>query len=212
MKIISLNTGKKKTYNFDNKVVETAIAKTPVNTDVYLGKLGFSGDEQANLELHGGPDKAVCFYPFEHYKYFEQKIKKLPLGAFGENLTVLNMPEISVCIGDIFQIGEAVLQISQPRQPCFKLSLINNIPKMPHMLQETGFTGYYARVLTEGNINTDSKITLLEKHPENISIDFINKIYFHNVGDLETMEKILKIPEISDEVRDVLGRLSGKIK
>ena len=80
------------------------------------------------------------------------------------------------------------------------------------MLQETGFTGYYARVLTEGNINTDSKITLLEKHPENISIDFINKIYFHNAGDLETMEKILKIPEISDEVRDVLGRLSGKIK
>ena len=82
MKIISLNTGKKKTYNFDNKVVETAIAKTPVNTDVYLGKLGFSGDEQANLELHGGPDKAVCFYPFEHYKYFEQKIKKLPPGAY----------------------------------------------------------------------------------------------------------------------------------
>ena len=212
MKIISLNTGKKKTYNFDNKVVETAIVKIPVNTDVYLGKLGFSGDEQANLELHGGPDKAVCFYPFEHYEYFEQKIKELSLGAFGENLSVLNMPEISVCVGDIFQIGEAVLQISQPRQPCFKLSLINNIPKMSRMLQETGFTGYYARVLTEGNVNTNSKITLLEKHPENISIDFINKIYYHNAGDIKTIAKILNIAEISDEVRDVLGRLSGKIK
>ena len=212
MEIVSLNTGKKKVYTFENRTIETAVVKTPVNGDVYLGKLGFSGDEQADLKLHGGPDKAVCFYPFEHYEYFDKKIKKLPLGAFGENLSVLNMPETSVCIGDIFQIGEAVIQISQPRQPCFKLSLIHNIFKMPRILQDTGFTGYYARVLTEGNINTDSKITLLEKHPENISIDFINKIYFHNAGDLETMEKILKIPEISDEVRDVLGRLSGKIK
>ncbi len=212
MKIISLNTGKKKIYDFDHKVIETAIVKTPVNTDVYLGKLGFSGDEQANLELHGGPDKAVCFYPFEHYEYFGKKIKKLPLGAFGENLSVLNMPETSVSIGDIFQIGEAVLQISQPRQPCFKLSLINDIPKMPHMLQDTGFTGYYARVLTEGNVNVNSKITLLEKHSENISIDFINKIYYHNTSNREAMEKILKIKEISDEVREVLGRLLGKIK
>ena len=211
MEIVSLNTGKKKNYNFDNKIVETAIIKTPVSCDIFLGKLGLSGDEQANLIYHGGPDKAVCFYPFEHYKYFEKDIKEFSPGDFGENLSVLDMLETSVCIGDIFQIGEAVLQISQPRQPCFKLNLVHGTSKIPSLMQNTGFTGYYARVLQEGNINKNNKITLLEKHPEQISIDFLNNIYYNHTGSKEVMEKILKIKEIFDEVRNVLEKLLEKI-
>ena len=212
MRIVSINVGKKKEYNFENKIVETAIVKTPVSGDIFLGRLNLYGDEQANLEFHGGPDKAVCFYPFEHYEYFEKNVKKLPLGAFGENLTVFDMPETSVCIGDIFQIGEATIQISQPRQPCFKLNLVHNVTNMPLLMHKTGYTGYYARVLSEGNINQNSKITLLEKHPENISVDFINNLYYHNTRDITAMEKVLKLKEISDEVRNTLENLSKRVR
>lgn len=207
MELVSINIGKKKTYNFDSIIIDTALKKSPVN-ESYIHKLGFSGDEQAEKIIHGGIDKAVCIYPSEHYQYWENSLnKKMPVGSFGENLTVKGMLEKNICIGDIFQIGEVILQITQPRQPCFKLTFIHNIPKMSYLAQNTGFTGYYARVLKEGNININDKIILIEKNSKNISIDFTNQILHLDNKNKEAIEKILEVEEIAVKLRATFQKL-----
>lgn len=208
MELISINIGKKKTYNFDGVIINTALEKSPVEKSVYVHKLGLTGDEQAEKVIHGGVDKAVCIYPFEHYKYWENSLnKKMPDSSFGENLTVKGMLEKDICIGDIFQIGEVIIQITQPRQPCFKLTYIHNVPRMSYLTQNTGFTGYYARVLKEGNININDKIILVEKSPKSISIDFTNQILHSDNKNKKAIEKILEVEEIAVKLRQTFQKL-----
>jgi MOSC domain-containing protein YiiM len=213
MKLISVNIGKEKTYNFDGVIIKTALEKSPVFDNVFVHKLGFTGDEQAEKVIHGGVDKAVCLYPFEHYEYWENLLnKKMPESSFGENLTVQGMTEKNVCIGDVFQIGEVVIQITQPRQPCFKLTYIHNVPKMSYLTQDSGFTGYYARVLKEGNLNVNDKITLIEKNPKNISVEFTNQILHTDNKNTEAIKKILQVEEIAANLRKSFEKLlAGEI-
>ncbi len=132
LEIVSLNVGKPKVMNNNGKEVLSGIYKTPVDKLLYLSKLNFEGDQQADLVHHGGVDKAICVYPFEHYSYWEKDLNlTLNYGAFGENLTVKGMTEDRVHIGDIFQLGSAIVQVSQPRQPCFKLAKRYNIKDLP---------------------------------------------------------------------------------
>ena len=210
MKLISVNIGKTKTYDFNGVIIETALKKSPVFDNVFIHKLGVTGDEQAEKVIHGGVDKAVCLYPFEHYEYWEKTLnKKMPENSFGEKLTVQGMTEKDVCIGDIFQIGEVILQISQPRQPCFKLTYIHNVPKMSYLTQDSGFTGYYARVLKEGNLNVTDQIKLIEKNPHNISVDFTNQILHNDTTNKEAIKKILQVEEISGNLRKSFEKLSA---
>ena len=153
IEIRSLNVGKPRDLQFGKKEITTGINKKPVSNPVYLSTLNFTGDGQGDLVHHGGRDKAVCVYSYEHYPYWEKELgKPLDFSAFGENLTLLGLTEDELCIGDSFQIGEAVVQVSQPRQPCFKLSLIHERKDMPLLIQNTGYTGYYFRVLKEGMV------------------------------------------------------------
>ena len=208
MKLISVNIGKEKTYDFNGVIIKTALEKTPVSDNIFVHKLGFTGDEQAEKIIHGGVDKAVCMYPFEHYKYWENLLnKKMPSSSFGENLTVQGMTEKDICIGDIFQIGEVVIQITQPRQPCFKLTYIHNVPKMSYLTQDSGFTGYYARVLKEGNLKVSDKITLIEKNSKNISIEFTNQILHNDNKNKKAIEKILQAEEIASNLRKSFEKL-----
>ena len=202
MKIISINSGKRKIYDFSGKTIETAFIKEPVFGNVQINKLGIIGDEQADKKHHGGYDKAICLYSFEHYAYWENRLdKKLPPSSFGENLTISGFLEDSLCIGDTLQIGEVILEISQPRQPCYKLSYIHGIEKLPLWIQETGFTGYYARVIKEGSINSDDQITLLKKDPLGVSIAFANQIMHHDQKNSEALRKILEVPALSESWR-----------
>jgi MOSC domain-containing protein YiiM len=211
MRIISIHVGKPKPVLHQGKELETGIYKSPVASPIRLARLNFEGDGQADLEHHGGPDKAVCVYCEEHYPYWEKELRRsLNRGAFGENVTVQGMTEAEVCIGDIYRLGEAVVQISQPRQPCFKLGMRHDVADLPVKVQTTGFTGYYFRVLEEGTVASGSEVKLLERHPAGITVAYANRIKYHEKKNREGIERILSVKELSDSWRaSLISRLAS---
>lgn len=201
-KIINLAAGKPKEYQWNNKKVSSGIGKTTVES-LTVGKNRIVGDDVANHKAHGGPDRVVCFYPHEHYTYWRERFdRNLSLPAFGENLTAAGMTEEQVCIGDVFKIGEAVLQVTQGRVPCVTISNYNDECQLLKQVVDTNLTGYFFRVLEEGIINLDSEITLLEKDSNGITVAFATQILFHQKDDKESIEKILKVDALSEEWRN----------
>lgn len=142
----------------------TALLKREKDGEVWAGADNLDGDRQADLTHHGGVDKAICVYPIAHYDYWNNRLGvQWRPGDFGENLTVEGLDEEVVAIGDIFEIGEALVQVTQPRSPCWKIARFHGIKKLALYVQETGFTGWYLRVLREGFMKAGSPIVL--KHP-----------------------------------------------
>jgi len=183
----------------------TGIEKQRVQ-EVYLSSQGFEGDDVADKKHHGGPDRAVCLYPAEHYIQWEQELgKTLPIAAFGENLTVTNMLEADVCIGDIYKIGDAVIQITQGRIPCSTIDRYTEANTLLKRLIETGYTGFLARVLEEGTICADSTIELVEKHPARISVLYCNEVYFKN-NDAIAMKQIQAVDALAEDWKEKLEK------
>lgn len=146
----------------------SAIFKEAVTGPVWLGRTNLEGDRQADRKNHGGPDKAVLLYAASHYPAWRQELglEAFPFGAFGENFTVAGLTEETVCIGDVLAVGGAVVQVSQPRQPCWKLAFRWRIKDLTARVERTGRTGWYARVLQEGPVRPGDALTLLERpHP-----------------------------------------------
>ncbi|QUW22958.1 MOSC domain-containing protein [Sporosarcina sp. Marseille-Q4063] len=204
-KIHNLSIGIPQKMIYENgKEMNTGICKESVN-DAFLTKDGFQGDGVANLLFHGGSDRAVCIYPYEHYKLWESEFKTtLPASTFGENLTVMNMLEKDVHIGDIFQVGEAVIQVTQSRIPCSTITKRTKLPLLLKRMVETGYTGYLCRVLEEGLVRKDSQITLLKQHREGLSVLVANDIYFQRLKDKESIQKLLNIQELATSWRESL--------
>ena len=147
--------------------VPSGFVKSAVRGPVQVGTLGLNGDEQADLTVHGGPDKAVYMYPAEHYPRWLQDVPRhsniLVAGAFGENLTTTGLNEDSVSIGDVFRIGSSEVQVTQPRQPCFKLGLRFNDGSLGRIMMQTGRTGWYVRVLKTGSLQSGDEIHVLRR-------------------------------------------------
>ncbi|WP_432363418.1 MOSC domain-containing protein [Sporosarcina sp. UB5] len=214
IEIRSLNVGKPQDLQFGKKEVTTGIHKNPVSEPIFLSTLNFDGDGQGDLVNHGGVDKAVCVYPYEHYPYWEKELGK-PLGpsAFGENLTLQGLTEDDVCIGDSFQIGEAVVQVSQPRQPCFKLSLIHDRKDMPVIVQNRGYTGYYFRVLKEGIVSPSDELVHISRPSLAIPVSEANRLMHHDKDDVDGIQTLLQVNELSDSWRKTFEkRLEGKVE
>ncbi|MNJ42647.1 6-N-hydroxylaminopurine resistance protein [compost metagenome] len=209
--IISINVGKPVQVQFNKKEVSTGIFKTPSDEPLFLSWLNFDGDGQADLVHHGGREKAVCVYPYEHYPYWERELDQaLGYSAFGENLTTRGLLETEVCIGDIFQLGEAIVQVSQPRQPCFKLSVKYGAPDMPLKVQKTGYTGFYFRVLQEGLVSKSAGLIRTHRHPLGITVSYANRIMHEEKDNLDGVRKILEVEELSENWRKTfLKRLAG---
>jgi len=209
--VLSLNIGLPAQMPFKGKEVSTGIFKKPVQGPLFLSRLNFEGDGQADTVHHGGTDKAVCVYPHEHYAYWERELDiKLEPGAFGENVTLDGLREDDVHIGDIFSLGEAVVQISQPRQPCFKLALRYGVPEMPVKVQETGYTGFYFRVLKEGKVERLDKLTRTQRHPLGISVSEANRVMHVDKNDLDAARAMLQVEELSESWRKTLmKRIAG---
>jgi MOSC domain-containing protein YiiM len=167
MQLLSVNVGKPGPLTFGGRTVRTGIVKQPVLFRVAVGKLNLDGDRQADLRVHGGPDKAVYAYDVSGYDHWRRQLaRELPFGQFGENLTVEGMPEDAVRIGDVYRVGTSVLQVSQPRSPCLKLAMRMELPRFPRMFLESGRTGFYLRVLEEGEIGAGDPITLVSREVE----------------------------------------------
>lgn len=198
MIVTSLNTGLPRNENFFGKEIFTGICKQPATGPLYLGILGFENDGVGDLKHHGGNDKAVCVYSLAHYPYWEETLgMKLPAAAFGENLTVSHMDEGNICIGDIFQLGTALVQASQPRQPCRTLAARYGRDDLIKLVVDSGRTGFYFRVLEEGKVEQGTALILKERDPRAVSVSFANRTYHHDRKNLDAIEKVLAVPALS---------------
>lgn len=164
----------------------TGIFKEPVRGAIYLGKTNLDGDGQADLRHHGGPDKAVCVYPTSRYPYWRERLdRELPFGAFGENFSLEGTDEEEVCIGDVFCVGEARVQVSQPRSPCWKLARRWKEMQLAVWFQKTGYTGWYLRVLDEGYVAAGQTLTLDVRPYPQWTVMRANEIRYHQKNDKE---------------------------
>ena len=154
MKVISVNVGRPQLVVSNEKPVSTAIFKQPVTGRVAVRTLNLDGDRQADLSVHGGPSKAVYGYPSEHYEYWKQELPEmeLPWGMFGENLTTSGLMESELNVGDKFQAGTAVLMVTEPRMPCYKLGIRFGRSDIIKRFLASGRTGFYFAVLREGDV------------------------------------------------------------
>ena len=180
----------------------TGFFKEVVTESQWLGYEGLCGDEQSDRKNHGGSDKALCVYSLEHYQYWRTFLGELPMGAFGENLTVSHLLETEVCIGDIYKLGGALVQVSQPRQPCWKLARRWRIKDLTKQVEETGFTGFYFRVLEHGLIESGDSFSLLEKGTW--TIEQCNQLMHHDGKNLSEIKKLVSVKELSANWKDTL--------
>lgn len=196
MKVVWLNVGLPRAQHYGREVVWTAGAKRPLPNAV-LRFHAFEGDGQADRLNHGGVDKAVCVYPFDHYAHWSKLFgRTLEPASFSENLTVSGAVENEVCIGDVFRMGKAVVQVSQPRTPCGKLAGKNGQRLLARRVAQTGYTGFYMRVLSEGPISIGDAFELVERHPDRISIIAVNDIVFRRSEDERLIERLANLPEL----------------
>jgi MOSC domain-containing protein YiiM len=203
VEIISVNIGKPNIIVYQGKELVTGIYKSPASSPLYVTATNLEGDGQADLEFHGGVDKALCVYCEEHYIHWEKVMdRKLDYGAFGENLTVRGLFETEVCIGDTYQLGEAIVQVTQPRQPCHKLAKRHDITDLPLQVQLTGYSGYYFRVLQEGILPENPSIQIIAKHPNGVTVAYCNEIKFKDTTNVEGMKRILAVQELSASWRE----------
>lgn len=169
MELLSIHVGKVQTHDYNGEEWTTAYMKKPVEGAVHVGKLNVEGDDQHHKKYHGGEHRAVLMYAAEHYKLWSDELERdLPYGSFAENFTVTELNEDTVCIGDIYQIGETVkVQVSQPRQPCQQIYRTLGIRGIVKKIQATFRSGWYCRVLEEGAVDKGMPIQLLERlHPD----------------------------------------------
>lgn len=207
MNVRAINVGTPIVMEYQNKEIISGYSKSPVEQMIFLSKLNFAGDGQGDLVHHGGEDKAICVYPFERYDYWERELGvSLTFGAFGENLTTEGMLEDEICIGDIFELGEAVVQVSQPRQPCYKIAARYGVKEFPAKIQQTGYTGYYLRVLQEGWVTPGDKLSLKQRHSACVTLQYANQIMYHDKKNTMGIQTILDVPELSASWRETLTK------
>ena len=208
MKLISINVSLPVEIEYNNKIVSTGIFKKPINHDVFVSPSGLEYDQQVDLKNHGGEHKAVYAFSAQHYDYWKEALNKpdLSFGQFGENLTISNLDEASLCIGDQLQIGDCILEITQPRVPCFKLGIALGLAQMPKLFVQRAATGIYFRVLQLGIINTDSEIKIIVQHPAKLTVQTLFKAYFDK--SFSNPQVVLKL---AAEITQLSNEWRGKI-
>ena len=199
MKLLSVNVSRPRTIQYDGKPVETGIFKEPVEGRVMLRGLNIDGDGQADLVGHGGIYKAAYVYSIENYRYWETALGRtdFSFGQFGENFTVENMLDEDIQVGDIFRIGGALAEVTQPRVPCFKLAHKMNIAGFEHVFLESGRPGFYLRVLEEGEVAAGDAIERLAEGPERMSVAAVNELLYFDLGNIDDTRRVLRIPALS---------------
>ncbi|HBU84137.1 MOSC domain-containing protein [Chryseobacterium mucoviscidosis] len=211
--VLAVNVGQPQALPGQKREVMSGIVKHPISSPVFLSFTGMTGDGQADLEHHGGPDKAVCVYDYSRYPALEQLMdRKLDWGACGENLTVEGCMEDEVRIGDVYELGEAKVQVSQPRQPCFKLGARYDYKELPVYFQESGHTGFYFRVLQEGEVTPSATFRRISTDPASMTILEANRIMHQGKHDAVGMRALLAISTLSDSWKQSLLKRLAKLE
>ena len=190
----------------------SAIAKTPVRGPVHVGPLGLEGDEQGDPKVHGGPDKAVHQYAQEHYAPWRTELGALPVlaapGAFGENIASTGMTEHSLCLGDQVRAGSVLLEVSQSRQPCWKLNDRFGLPNMARRVQDSGRTGWYYRVLQPGSVQAGDALVLVARPFPEWTLARTIDVLYHQPFDAAVLHALAALPLTPSWQRLVQGRLA----
>ena len=191
MKVVSVNVGLPREVLWKGMTVQTGIFKEPVEGLVRISKLNLAVDRQADLTVHGGEEKAVYAYPAEHYAYWRQELPDVPFswGMFGENLTTEGVREVSLCIGDRLKIGSAVLMVTQPRIPCYKMALRFDRDQMIKHFLMSGRSGFYFSVIEPGEVNAGQEIEIVGRDPHRVTVADICSLYLGTTQNSDLLER-----------------------
>ena len=204
MKLLSVNVGLPREIEWNGKIVRTSIFKEPVTGRVRVARLNVNGDQQSDLTVHGGPEKAVYAYPSEHYPFWRSELPNMDLtwGVFGENFTTDGLDEDTLHIGDRVRVGSAELVVTQPRMPCFKLGIRFNRSDMVKRFLQSGRTGFYFAVLKEGEVAAGDSIELLERDQHNIPVTDVVNLYRGDASNQELLRRVSELPSLPNSWRE----------
>jgi MOSC domain-containing protein YiiM len=208
MQLISVNVGLPREVAWKGRTASTGIFKEPVSDRVMVRSLNLDGDGQADLTVHGGLDKAVYVYPFEHYDYWRSELPDmdLPLGIFGENFTTTGLREAEVNIGDRFRIGNLILMVTQPRLPCYKLGIRFGRPDMVKRFLASRRTGFYFRVLQEGEVGVGDSLELVSRDDHHITVADITQLYVREEDNPDLLQRAAQLEALPQSWRDYFQR------
>lgn len=204
VKLLSINVGSPRELQWRGKVVRTSIFKAPVPGRVRVTRLNVVGDQQSDLSVHGGADKAVYAYPSEHYAYWRNELPgmDLPWGAFGENLTTQGLLEDAVHIGDRIRAGSAEFVVTQPRMPCFKLGIRFNRPDMVKRFLRSGRTGFYLAVLREGDLGAGDPLDLVAEDESRITVADVVALHAADAADQDLLRRASELSALPESWRE----------
>jgi MOSC domain-containing protein YiiM len=204
MKVMSVNVGLPREIEWKGKLVRTSIFKAPVPGRVRVAQLNLEGDQQSDLSVHGGIDKAVYAYPSEHYSFWHRELPgiELPWGVFGENFTTEGLLEETLHIGDRLRVGSAELVVTQPRMPCFKLGIRFNRPDIVKRFLQSGRSGFYFAVLKEGEVTAGDSIELLKQDDRRVTVAEIVNLYSRDATNQELLRRVSELPALPKSWRD----------
>ena len=197
--LLSVNVGLPRDIEWKGRIVHTAIWKNPVRGRCRAGRLNLDGDGQGDLAGHGGEQRAVFVYQIESYRYWQEQLKRTDFvhGQFGENFTIEGLPDDAVCIGDRYQIGSAIFEVTQPRVTCYRVGIRMDEPRMPALLTSSGRPGFYFRVLQEGEVGAGDEIVKVGEAKERMTVTEINALLYSPNHPRDQLERALRIKALS---------------
>lgn len=203
LKVISTNIGRIREVEWRGQKITTGIFKEPVNEKLFLGKTGVNKDEVADLKVHGDSDKACYLYSADWYPYWKEKFPEANWhwGIFGENLTIEGLNEGEVYIGDTYKIGSAMVQVSQPRLPCYKLGMRFGSAKIVKQFQESPYPGVYLRIIEEGHVKKGDKMELIESNKTSMSVRAVYSLFSSNKKNIEMKNQACELEFLSESLK-----------
>jgi MOSC domain-containing protein YiiM len=204
VKIVSLNVGLPRLVTRNGEAVSTGIFKEPVSGRVLLRTLNLDGDRQADLSVHGGPEKAVYIYPSEHYGFWQQELPEmeLPWGKFGENFTTTGLLETETHVGDRFAIGSAEVMVTQPRLPCYKLGIRFGRSDILKRFLKSERTGFYVSVIREGEVGAGDEFELIERNESAVRVVDVTRLYSSDKRNVDLMRRAIATRSLPSSWQD----------
>jgi MOSC domain-containing protein YiiM len=203
-KILSVNVSLPKEIDFEGQKVITGIFKDAIEGRVKLRTLNLDGDKQADLTVHGGPDKAVYAYPIEHYEFWRNVYPnmEMPNGMFGENFTTEGLMEAEVNVGDVFKIGSSEVIATQPRMPCYKLGVKFGRMDVLKKFLASGYSGIYFKVLEEGEVGAGDSIIKIKEDSNRVGIIDIVRLYSSDRQNIKMMRSAVRVKALPEGWKD----------
>jgi MOSC domain-containing protein YiiM len=213
MTLISVNVGQPRAVLWKGRTVTTGIFKEPVMSRVALRRYYLEGDAQADLAVHGGPHKAVYFYPAEHYAYWHRVFPnmQLPWGMFGENFTTEGLLEETVHIGDRFRLGSAEVQVTESRMPCYKLGLRFGRDDIIKRFLTSGRTGFYGAIVQEGEVGAGDAIVPIRRDAHQVTVADITRLFVRDKNDRKMLQRVVQLEALSDNWRGYFQQQIDKL-